>query len=91
MSDDLYLALQQVLVNDPLAGDLIQGSGGLRKIRWGLPGIGKRGGVRVIYYWLVADDEIFMIYAYKKNKQENLTNEQLRLLKQFVEEELKNE
>ncbi len=47
--------------------------------------------MRAIYYWFVADDEIFMIFAYRKNKQENLTNAQLKLLKQMVEEELKDE
>lgn len=89
MTDDLYQELQKVLIANPDAGDLIQGTGGLRKIRWNLPEQGKRGGIRVIYYWIVSDSEVFMIYAYRKSKQENLSNAQLKLLKQIVEEELK--
>jgi hypothetical protein len=50
MSDEGYRALQEVLITRPESGDLIKGSGGLRKIRWKLEGQGKRGGVRVIYY-----------------------------------------
>ena len=52
MSDDEYKDLQEALVNRPDLGDLIQGSGGLRKVRWKLKGSGKSGGVRVIYYWV---------------------------------------
>ena len=48
-SDDEYAALQNAIVANPQAGDLIRGSGGVRKLRWGLAGRGKRGGVRVIY------------------------------------------
>jgi hypothetical protein len=50
LSDEEYRGLQVLLANRPKAGDLIQGSSGLRKIRWGLEGKGKRSGVRVIYY-----------------------------------------
>lgn len=91
MTDDLYQKFQESLVENPSAGDLIKGGGGLRKIRWNLPGQGKQGGVRIIYYWFVPDSQIFMIHAYPKNKQEELTNQQLKLLKQIVKEELKNE
>ena len=91
MPDDLYQEFQEFLIKDPSVGDIIKGSSGLRKIRWNLPAQGKRGGVRIIYYWLNSKDEIFMIYAYRKNRQENLTNEQLKLLKQIVEEELEDE
>jgi hypothetical protein len=89
--DDLYQEFQEFLVKDPNAGDLIKGSGGLRKIRWNLPGQGKRGGIRVIYYRFMTDSEILMVYAYPKNKQDNLTNAQSKLLKQIVEEELNDE
>ena len=51
MSDEDYYQLQQALVMRPEAGKIITGSHGLRKLRWSLPGIGKRGGLRVIYYW----------------------------------------
>ncbi|VAW88968.1 RelE-like translational repressor toxin [hydrothermal vent metagenome] len=85
MSDDEYKDFQEVLVNRPDTGDLIQGSGGLRKIRWKLERRGKSGGVRIIYYWVTADDQIRMLYAYPKGKQENLTKEQLAVLKKMIE------
>ena len=85
MSDEDYRALQEALVNRPDAGDLIRGSGGLRKIRWSLEGTGKSGGVRAIYYWVVSDDHIRMLYVYPKGKQDNLTPEQLKQLKAIVE------
>jgi len=58
MSDEDYRALQEALITRPESGDIIKGSGGLRKIRWKLEGQGKRGGIRVIYYWVTADDQI---------------------------------
>ena len=85
MSDDEYRGLQEALVQRPDSGAIISGSGGLRKIRWQLEGRGKSGGVRIIYYWVVDDEHIRMIYAYPKNKQENLTPAQLKVLKQLVE------
>ena len=85
MGDDEYRALQEALVHRPDLGDLIKGSGGLRKVRWKLEGRGKSGGVRVIYYWVTADDLIRMVYAYPKGKQENLTASQLAALRKIVE------
>lgn len=85
MSDDEYRDFQEVLVTRPDMGDLIRGSGGLRKVRWKLEGRGKSGGVRIIYYWVTADDQIRILYAYPKGKQENLTQEQLALLRKIVE------
>jgi len=58
--DEAYREFQQELIFNPTAGDLIKGSGGLRKIRWRSAAGGKRGGIRVIYYWYVADSEIFL-------------------------------
>ncbi len=84
MTDDEYRGLQEALVNRPEMGDLIRGSGGLRKVRWKLEGRGKSGGVRVIYCWVVADDQIRMVYVYPKGKQENLTQAQLAVLKKVV-------
>ena len=85
MSDDEYRTLQEALVNRPELGDLITGSGGLRKVRWKREGGGKSGGVRVIYYWMVSDEQLWMLYIYPKGKQENLTKEQLATLKKLVQ------
>jgi len=85
MSDDDYRSLQEALITKPDAGDVIRGSGGLRKVRWKVEGKGKSGGVRIIYYWVAADDQIRMVYAYRKSKQENLTPEQLATLRQIIE------
>ena len=61
----------------------------MRKVRWAATGRGKRGGVRVIYYWAVDREIILMLLIYGKNEQDDLTAEQLRVLKGLVEEEFK--
>ncbi len=85
LPDDEYSQLQRDLMLRPEAGRLIRGSGGLRKIRWNLPGEGKRGGLRVIYYF-DPPDTIYMLFPYKKTKQEDLTPQQLKTLKNLVKE-----
>ena len=85
MHDDQYRELQVRRIENPEIEDLIQGSGGLRKIRWKLTGRGKRGGVRVIYYWAVSADQIRMLYVYSKSDQKDLTKDQLKVLRQLVE------
>jgi mRNA-degrading endonuclease RelE of RelBE toxin-antitoxin system len=64
LPDESYRMLQMALMLRPNAGSVIKGSGGLRKIRWNLPGSGKRGGLRLIYYCDRPDD-IYMIFIYK--------------------------
>lgn len=85
MSDEEYKELQEALVNRPDMGAIIQGTGGLRKVRWKLEGKGKSGGVRAIYYWMTADEQIYMLYVYPKSKQEDLSPEQKKALKLMVE------
>ncbi|MCG7995785.1 MAG: type II toxin-antitoxin system RelE/ParE family toxin [Candidatus Thiodiazotropha taylori] len=85
LEDDEYRELQEALVNRPDLGDLIRGTGGIRKVRWNLKGTGKSGGVRVIYYWVVDDHHIRMLYVYPKGKQANLIKEQVAQLKAIVE------
>jgi hypothetical protein len=87
LSDEEYSKLQTELVNRPDTGVTISGSGGLRKLRWGLEGRGKRSGARVIYYWAVAQDQLLMLLIYPKNVQDDLTPEQVRMLRQIVEAE----
>jgi mRNA-degrading endonuclease RelE of RelBE toxin-antitoxin system len=83
--DDHYRMLQTALMLRPDAGKLIKGSGGLRKIRWNLPGSGKRGALRVIYYWS-PPDTTYMLLPYKKSEHEDLTPEQIKILRQMVKE-----
>jgi hypothetical protein len=87
VEDDQYRALQVTLVARPDAGELIPRSGGLRKIRMAVSGRGKRGGARVIYYWVVAKDQIYMLLAYAKNVQDDLTQDQLKTLRELVRQE----
>ena len=87
--DDEYRKIQLALVLRPAAGKIIPGSGGLRKIRWRSSGSGKRGGLRLIYFWDVQEDRIYMLLIYKKSKQEDLTPSQLKILRDLVKESLK--
>jgi mRNA-degrading endonuclease RelE of RelBE toxin-antitoxin system len=89
MSDDEYRKIQLALVLRPEAGKIIPGSGGLRKIRWKSSGSGKRGGLRLIYFWDVQEDRIYMLLIYKKSEQEDLTPSQLKILRNLVKEFLK--
>lgn len=73
LSDEEYAALQQHLVAQPDSGDVITGTGGLRKIRWTTTGRGKRGGTRVIYYHVAANAQIRMILIYRKGIKDDLT------------------
>ena len=91
MPDDSYRELQNTLIAYPETGKIIRGSGGIRKVRWGLGDQGKQGGVQVIYYRAVSTNQIFMLMVYAKNEQSNLTKEQLSILKKLVESEFKNE
>ena len=85
ISEDSYRMMQTALMLRPDAGSLIRGSGGLRKIRWGIPGTGKRGALRVIYYWS-PPETIFMLFPYRKTEKEDLTSQQINLLRKMVKE-----
>ena len=87
LPDEAYGDLQSEIVKRPDAGVLIPGSGGIRKLRWGYQGQGKRGGLRIIYYWAVAQEQVLMLLIYPKNVQDNLSPSQLRALRQIVEVE----
>ena len=83
LSDEEYAALQQHLVAQPTAGDVIPGTGGLRKVRWTTMGRGKRGGTRVIYYHVVAQAQIRMILIYRKGIKDNLTPREKTVLRKI--------
>jgi mRNA-degrading endonuclease RelE of RelBE toxin-antitoxin system len=89
LDEESYRQFQLELVDNPDRGRLIPGSGGLRKIRWHGSGRGKRGGVRVIYYWATEREIILLLLAYPKNDREDLTPAQLAVLRRVVEEEFK--
>ena len=89
LTDEEYGQLQVALLSHPDAGAIIPHSGGLRKIRWSMSGRGKRGGVRAVYYWVVAKDQILMLFIYSKNEKDDLTPQQLKLLREIVEKEFK--
>jgi mRNA-degrading endonuclease RelE of RelBE toxin-antitoxin system len=87
LDDEQYRALQESLLLRPDQGKLVRQTSGLRKLRWKAEGRGKRGGLRVIYYWAVADDICLMLHLYAKNEQGDLTTAQTRELARLVREE----
>ncbi len=86
--EDLRL-LQVSLLLRPDQGKVIPRGGGLRKMRWALAGRGKSGGARIIYHWFVRQAVIYLLLIYSKNEQEDLTPQQLKLLRKIVEAEFK--
>ena len=87
LTDDQYKELQQYLIEFPKGGDVIKGSGGLRKLRWESKNKGKSAGIRNIYYYYESESVIYMIYIYKKSKIEDLTPKQIEILrKRFLGE-----
>lgn len=85
LQDDEFRAFQEILINDPEAGDTISGTGGFRTIRWSRPGMGKRGGVRVIYYNVTKKGRIYLALIYPKNEQDELNQEQKKMLRQVAD------
>lgn len=86
LTDESYAELQLHLAQYPFAGDSIKGTGGLRKVRWGSGGKGKRGGVRVIYFHVFADAQIRMILNYKKGVKDDLSPKEKKILRKLNEE-----
>ena len=86
MDDDEYRELQNTLLEDPEAGDIIKGGGGIRKVRFGIDGRGKSGGVRTIYFWKKSADQIFMLLMYPKSKKDTLTDAEKEILRGYVKE-----
>lgn len=80
LDDESYAKLQLYLAEFPDAGDLVKGGGGIRKVRYALPGRGKSGGARVIYFWAVENDLILMLEIYAKNEQSDLSDDQIQAL-----------
>lgn len=87
MRDDEYLEMQKFLLNNPRCGKVIKGSGGIRKLRWSLDSHGKSGGIRVIYYFNPVQGTFFMLLTYRKSVADDLSDEQLKILRKMVEAE----
>ena len=87
LTDDEYARLQRALIEDPEAGSVIRGSGGIRKFRWAAPGRGKRGGYRVIYYLAKPKGVIWMLTMYPKNVADSIPAHVLRQIKEVVADE----
>jgi hypothetical protein len=87
LDDDEYAELQQFMVQNPEAGSIVRGSGGVRKLRWRGAGAGKRGGLRVIYFVRYQPNEFWMLALYAKAKQENVPAHILRQLKEAFQHE----
>lgn len=83
LSDEAYAAFQWRLAVNPRAGEVIQGTGGLRKVRWSAPGSGKRGGVRVIYFHVAADAQVRLLLIYRKGAKDDLTAAEKRTLRRL--------
>ncbi|MDF0666570.1 MAG: hypothetical protein P0119_10940 [Nitrospira sp.] len=82
LDDDEYSDLQQFLMQHPEVGEIVPGSGGVRKVRWSRPGTGKQGGLRIIYVVRYRPNEFWMLTLYAKSKRENVPS---HILKQLVE------
>ena len=91
LSDQEYAELQGALIVRPDVGDLIEDTGGIRKVRWSQQarGKGKRGGIRVIYYWRVNESLIYMLLAYSKDEQDDLSARQKKALATLVKKEFR--
>ncbi len=85
LSDDTYREFQEFLMKQPEAGDVIKSTGGLRKIRWTAKGHGKRGGIRMIYYWYVGPARFYLLTIYAKNEMSDLSADQRRILRELLE------
>ena len=85
LNDDNLLALEAALLENPQVGDVIEGTGGARKVRIQLEGRGKSGGGRVIYLDVFEKENLYLLFAYPKNVQENLSAEQKKAIRRMIE------
>jgi mRNA-degrading endonuclease RelE of RelBE toxin-antitoxin system len=88
LTDEEYRQLQVALCLRPEQGALVPGGGGLRKIRWAKRGKGKRGGLRILYYWNPTEEIVYMLFIFPKAEREDLTPAQVKALGRLIKEEL---
>jgi mRNA-degrading endonuclease RelE of RelBE toxin-antitoxin system len=87
LSDDEYRVFQWYLLFNPEAGDLVRGSGGVRKVRWAPDGKGKRGGIRIMYFWKKSENEIWLLTLYSKNEKATIPSHILKKIAEEIENE----
>jgi hypothetical protein len=89
LDDDGFAELQRYLASNPEAGDMVPGAGGIRKLRWKAPrrGKGRRGGLRVIYYCFLSQQEIWLLTLYDKGEAADLTKDERDHLRRALETE----
>lgn len=87
LTDDEYRLFQWYLILNPEVGDLVRGSGGVRKVRWAPEGKGKRGGIRIMYYWKKSDEEIWLLTLYSKSEKASIPGHILRKIAEEIENE----
>ncbi|MDC9590750.1 type II toxin-antitoxin system RelE/ParE family toxin [Xenorhabdus sp. XENO-10] len=85
MEDEEFQELQSYLLKHHDTGDTISQTGGCKKIRWSRKGMGKRGGVRIIYYARTLSGRLYLLFVYPKNVQADLTQEQKNQLKNAIQ------
>ena len=85
LDDDAFRELQSHLLTQPFSGDVIPGTGGVRKLRWSRAGMGKRGGVRVVYYVQDAKGRIWLLTVYAKSAKENVATALLNELRKVAD------
>ena len=86
LDDDELKELQGFLLDNPNAGDLIQGTGGLRKLRWALPQTGKSGGIRVLYIDFTKQEKIMLVTCYGKNVKDNISDNEKEAYREFIKQ-----
>jgi len=87
LTDDEFRVFQWYLLLNPEAGDLVSGSGGVRKVRWAPEGKGKRGGIRIMYYWKKSDNELWLLTLYSKNEKATIPGHILKKIAEEIENE----
>jgi mRNA-degrading endonuclease RelE of RelBE toxin-antitoxin system len=89
ISNDQLRIMQEWIATSPAAGNLMKGSRGCRKLRWKTAATGKRGGIRVIYYWMKEYDRVLLLLAYAKSSTDDLSQAQIKILGEIVKLEIR--
>ena len=86
LTDEDLQELEHFIMDNPDAGDVIKGTGGLTKLRWNLPNIGKRGGIRVLYVDFVRQKTVVFVNCYSKKEKENISDNEKAMYKKLIKE-----